>query len=177
MLRLPARVYLPMSSLLYMSGFSRMLFEWRFFIAVLSVVASASAGLWADFKDLGDLGDQPAKSPGAQGAGRTSAPRSGVVAADHAAKMTRGLEVFKKHVQPILVKNCVRCHGGKKTEGELDLTDREGLLRGGGRGPAILVGNAQDSLLYNLITHARDPHLPRAGGKLSDEAGVHIGFG
>src|SRR5438128_609372 len=106
------------------------------------------------------------------------APRSGAgeVGADHAAKMTRGLEVFKKHVQPILVKSCVRCHGGKKTEGELDLTDREGVLRGGGRGPAILAGNAQDSLLYKLITHARDPHMPRASGKLSDEAIAQVGL-
>jgi cytochrome c553 len=109
----------------------------------------------------------------AQGA---DAPRSGseTVGADHAAKMARGLEVFKKHVRPILVKSCVRCHGGKKTEGELDLTEREGLLHGGGRGPAILAGNAKDSLLYRLLTHARDPHMPRAGGKLSDEAVAQI---
>ncbi len=90
--------------------------------------------------------------------------------------MTRGLEVFKKQVQPILVKSCVRCHGGKKTEGELDLTEREGLLRGGGRGPAILVGNAKDSLLYKLITHARDPHMPRSSPKLSDEVIAQIGL-
>jgi hypothetical protein len=102
--------------------------------------------------------------------------RSGSVDADHAAKMARGLEVFKKHVQPILTKSCVRCHGGKKTEGELDLTDREGLLRGGGRGPAVLVGNSKDSLLYKLITHARNPHMPRAGSKLSDEAVAQIGL-
>src|SRR5437773_3918550 len=96
------------------------------------------------------------------------------VEANHAAKMARGLEVFKRHVQPILVKSCVRCHGGKKTEGELDLTEREGLLRGGGRGPAILAGNAKDSLLYKLIMHARDPHMPRSSPKLSDEAIAQI---
>jgi len=84
--------------------------------------------------------------------------------------MTRGLEVFKNQVQPILAKSCVRCHGGKKTEGELDLCEREGLLRGGGRGPAVLPGNAKDSLLYKLITHARDPHMPRSSSKLSEEA-------
>jgi hypothetical protein len=101
---------------------------------------------------------------------------TGTVDADHVAKMTRGLEVFKNHVQPILTKSCLRCHGGKKTEGELDLTDREALLRGGGRGPAILAGNARDSLLYKLITHARDPHMPRSSPKLSDEAIAQIGL-
>jgi hypothetical protein len=105
-----------------------------------------------------------------------NAPRSGSaeVGADHVAKMTRGLEIFKKHVQPILVKNCVRCHGGKKTEGELDLSEREGLVRGGGRGPAILPGNAKDSLLYKLVAHAREPHMPRSSGKLPDEVIAQI---
>src|SRR5713101_4212806 len=62
----------------------------------------------------------------------------GPVDSDHPAKMARGLEIFKKHVQPVLSKRCVRCHGGEKTESELDLTDREGLLRGGNRGPAVI---------------------------------------
>src|SRR6266568_3521489 len=115
--------------------------------------------------------EKTTKSPSTQGA---NAPRSETIASDHAAKMTHGLEVFKNHVQPILVKSCVRCHGGKKTEGELDLTERDGLLRGGGRGPAILPGNAKDSLLYKLITHARDPHMPRSSAKLSDEAITQI---
>src|SRR5262245_16385157 len=62
--------------------------------------------------------------------------------ADHAAKMARGLELFKKQVRPVLVKSCVGCHGDKKTESGLDLSDRDGLLRGGESGPAILVGRA-----------------------------------
>jgi cytochrome c553 len=111
-------------------------------------------------------------SPSRGGDSNTQDRRS--VSADHAEKMARGLETFKKHVQPILVKSCVRCHGGKKMEGELDLTEREGLLRGGGRGPAIIVGNAKDSLLYKLISHSRDPHMPRAGSKLPDEAIAQI---
>src|SRR5215472_3871402 len=53
---------------------------------------------------------------------------------DHAAKMARGLEVFKKHVRPVLVQTCLRCHGGKKTESEFDLVDRAGLLKGGSAG-------------------------------------------
>src|SRR5262245_3297711 len=116
---------------------------------------------------------QAADSRQTQGA---DASRSGAVASDHAAKMSRGLEVFKNHIQPILVKSCVRCHGGKKIEGELDLTERDGLLRGGGRGPGIIPGNAKDSLLYKLVTHQRDPHMPRSSPKLSDEAIAQIGL-
>src|SRR5438477_607956 len=61
---------------------------------------------------------------------------------DHAEKMTRGLDVFKQHVRPMLVERCLKCHGGKKTEAEFDLSDRDRLLRGGSAGPAILAGNA-----------------------------------
>ncbi|MEE3220910.1 MAG: c-type cytochrome domain-containing protein, partial [Planctomycetota bacterium] len=50
---------------------------------------------------------------------------------EHAEQMARGLELFKTDVRQILVKHCVKCHGGKETEGEFDLTTRAGLLRGG----------------------------------------------
>jgi cytochrome c553 len=93
---------------------------------------------------------------------------------DHAAKMARGLEVFKKHVRPVLVQTCLRCHGGKKTESEFDLVDRAGLLKGGSAGPAVILGKARDSLLYKLISHQKEPNMPEGGRKLSDETIKHI---
>src|ERR1700687_1466785 len=78
------------------------------------------------------------------------APRTNV---EHAAKMARGLEIFKEHVRPILLARCFRCHGGKSTEAEFSLTDREDALRGGQSGPAIVPGFAGRSLLYQLVTH------------------------
>jgi hypothetical protein len=92
---------------------------------------------------------------------------------DHAARMARGLEIFKKHVRPVLASRCVKCHGGKKIESDFDLTERDRLLRGGETGPAIIIGKARDSLLYQLITHRKEPHMP-LGGKLPDEAVAHI---
>src|SRR5262245_58033214 len=70
---------------------------------------------------------------------------------DHAAKMAQGVQVFKQHVRPVLMQRCLRCHGGKATEGELDIYSRESLLRGGSRGPAIVPGKARDSLLYKAV--------------------------
>jgi mono/diheme cytochrome c family protein len=93
---------------------------------------------------------------------------------DHAAKMAKGLALFKQYVKPILVQNCVRCHGGKAVESELDLSDRDSLLKGGQHGPVIVPGKSQDSLLVKLITHQREPHMPKVGGKLSDAAVAHI---
>ena len=50
---------------------------------------------------------------------------------DHAERMARGTDIFKKHVRTVLVNECLKCHGGDKTEGEFDLTDRDRLLKGG----------------------------------------------
>jgi mono/diheme cytochrome c family protein len=96
----------------------------------------------------------------------TKAPADPKVDPEHAAKMARGLELFKKDVRALLTQHCLRCHGGKETEAEFDLTDRERLLRGGSSGPAIIPGNAKDSRLYKLVTHAREPHMPYSAAKL-----------
>src|SRR5258705_5743956 len=64
--------------------------------------------------------------------------------ADHAAKMAKGLEIFKGSVRDILLKNCAECHSGEKVEGEFDISDRVALLKGGPRGPAVLPGNAKE---------------------------------
>src|SRR5437763_1896818 len=88
---------------------------------------------------------------------------------DHAAKMARGLDIFKKHVRPVLTETCIACHGGKKTEAELDLSDRESLLKGGVSGPPIILGKSKESLLYKRINHAKTPGMPFKLPKLSDE--------
>lgn len=88
---------------------------------------------------------------------------------DHAEKMARGTEIFKKHVRPVLVNKCLKCHGGAKTEGELDITDRDRLLKGGDHGPAIVSGDPKKSLLYLMATHEKKPGMPYKEPKLSDE--------
>src|SRR5262245_54573942 len=93
---------------------------------------------------------------------------------DHAARMARGLDVFKKHVRPVLTQKCVRCHGGKETESHFDLTDRDALLRGGESGPAVLFGRGKESLLYKLIAHVKEPHMPHNSPKLPDDAIAQI---
>jgi cytochrome c553 len=88
---------------------------------------------------------------------------------DHAAKMARGLDVFKKNVRGILSERCFQCHGGKSTESGLDLGDRDKLLKGGDTGPAILLGNGKESLLYKLVNHAKEPHMPHEAKRLADD--------
>ncbi|MSQ96739.1 MAG: DUF1553 domain-containing protein [Gemmataceae bacterium] len=92
------------------------------------------------------------------------------VGADHAEKMVKGLDVFKKHVKPIFESKCLRCHGGKKVESDFDLSDREGLLKGGQIGNSVVPGKSKESQLVKLITHAKEPHMPHESPKLSDAA-------
>jgi mono/diheme cytochrome c family protein len=91
------------------------------------------------------------------------------IAKDHAEKMARGAEIFKKHVRPALVNQCLKCHGGAKTEGELDITDRDRLLKGGDHGPAVVPGDPKKSLVYLMVTHDKKPGMPYKEPKLSDE--------
>jgi mono/diheme cytochrome c family protein len=96
------------------------------------------------------------------------------VAPDHAAQMAKGRELFTRHVRPVLTQHCLKCHGGDKTRGDLDLTTRESLLRDTGEGPVVVPGKARDSRLYKLITHQQEPHMPAQGPRLGDAQIAHI---
>jgi mono/diheme cytochrome c family protein len=90
------------------------------------------------------------------------------VSTEHAERMAAGLALFKKDVRSVLVQQCVKCHGGKETESEFNLTTREGLLKGGTEGKAVEIGNAKASRLYKLITHSIEPEMPEDAAKLPD---------
>jgi cytochrome c553 len=103
-------------------------------------------------------------------AARADDPASGdAVPADHAAQMSASIELFKGGVRDVLVQQCVHCHGGEETHGEFDLTTREGLLKGGEQGPAVVAGKPGESLLMKLVRHAGDPHMPQDADKLPDD--------
>src|SRR6185436_15361379 len=88
--------------------------------------------------------------------------------ADHAQKMARGLELFRKEVRPLLQKHCVKCHGGEKIKNDFDLATREGLLRGGKDGKAITAFDASHSRLMKLIRHEEEPEMPDKKPKLPE---------
>ncbi len=64
-----------------------------------------------------------------------------------------GAEFFETRVRPLLAANCFACHSedGKVAMGGLRLDSREGLLAGGGRGPAVVPGDASASLLIRAV--------------------------
>jgi hypothetical protein len=71
-----------------------------------------------------------------------------------------GDEFFEKEVRPILVERCQPCHGGKETKGNLKLTSRAALLKGGDRGPAAVPGKADESEMIRAIRHVDPPRMP-----------------
>lgn len=60
---------------------------------------------------------------------------------------------FEQKIRPVLVQQCIQCHGQSKQEGSLRLDSREYLLSGGDSGPAIAIGLAQESLLIEALHH------------------------
>ena len=66
----------------------------------------------------------------------------------------------------VLQTRCVVCHGKDKESG-LDARTREGLIKGGSRGPAIKPGDADESLLYRFVAGEEKPRMPM-GEELSE---------
>src|SRR5947207_6162814 len=68
----------------------------------------------------------------------------------------------------VFEKNCVGCHGAAQMSG-LDLRNREAMLRGGKRGPAIVPGNAEASLIYRAVSGNAEFKMPPSKQALSAE--------
>ena len=78
------------------------------------------------------------------------------VAADTGPEPTKeGLEFFEKNVRPILSEHCYKCHSVAEStsKGGLILDSRDGMLKGGDEGPAVVPGNTGKSLLLRAITY------------------------
>lgn len=76
-------------------------------------------------------------------------------------------EFFESKVRPILANNCYGCHTNSAMGG-LRLDSLDGLKKGGKRGPALVPGDADKSLLVQAIRQTGDaPKMPM-GGKLKD---------
>jgi len=72
-----------------------------------------------------------------------------------AAPDPKGIEFFENKIRPILATHCYECHSDKaaKLRASLRLDTREGVLRGGDTGPAIVPGKPAESLLLKSLQH------------------------
>ncbi|MEK6233504.1 MAG: hypothetical protein N2C14_02235, partial [Planctomycetales bacterium] len=63
------------------------------------------------------------------------------------------VQFFEQEVKSILVSRCLKCHSGNKPKGELLLTDRASVLKGGESGAAVDLKKLSGSLLLEAINH------------------------
>ena len=71
----------------------------------------------------------------------------GIASAQNAPRDDQALvEFFEKKVRPVLANNCFNCHSANtNTRGGLRLDDRNGMIAGGGSGPAVVPGHPEKS--------------------------------
>ena len=90
----------------------------------------------------------------------------------HAEEKDQDTRLFESRIRPLLVQRCYKCHSRSagKAEGELLLDTREGLRKGGARGPAVVPKKPDESLLLTAISHT-DPdfRMPPKGKRVSDD--------
>src|SRR5262245_39132994 len=76
---------------------------------------------------------------------------------------------FESKIRPVLVESCIKCHGPDKASNGLRVDSREALLKGGERGPAIVPGQPEKSLLIQAVRHTDDKlRMPERRKKLPD---------
>src|SRR5438034_9919178 len=77
-------------------------------------------------------------------------------------------DYFESKVRPILANNCYSCHTNSELSG-LRLDSLDAMKRGGKRGPAIIPGDPENSLMIQALKHvAADGLKMPLGGKLKD---------
>ncbi|MEQ2008257.1 MAG: DUF1549 domain-containing protein, partial [Limisphaerales bacterium] len=72
----------------------------------------------------------------------------------HAAEAPESIEFFEKKIRPLLAEHCYECHAvGKKLKGGLALDTRDGWMKGGDSGAALVPGDLDASLLIKAVRY------------------------
>ncbi len=67
---------------------------------------------------------------------------------------------YAKEVADVLAGKCVGCHSAALAENKLNLEEVASMLKGGKRGPALVPGKADQSLLFTMAAHRVEPVMP-----------------
>ena len=70
------------------------------------------------------------------------------------------VEFFESRVRPVLVESCADCHNSDDPESGLSVDSLAGLLQGGTRGPAVIPGKPDESLLVSAMRHGELLKMP-----------------
>lgn len=70
---------------------------------------------------------------------------------------------FERHVRPLLIERCHKCHAGDEAKGGLRLDSRTAALKGGDTGAAIVAGKPEESLLLQAVRYENGLEMPPDG--------------
>ncbi len=82
-------------------------------------------------------------------------------------------QFFESQIRPLLISQCLSCHGEEKQSGGLRLDSREAILKGGDSGAALIPGDPAASHLIKAIRYDGDLQMPPEN-PLSDEQKLQI---
>ncbi|MBI5799902.1 MAG: PSD1 domain-containing protein [Verrucomicrobia bacterium] len=143
-------------------------------LLLASLVVAVGVATAADAKKkklLPKAAPAPAAKPAPAAAPAAKAPAAPATVAPATALTADQSAFFENKIRPILAGHCLKCHSTAegKTKGGLALDTREGTLKGGDSGPAVVPGNPDKSSLIRAVRYT-DPDLqmPPKGEKLSD---------
>ena len=96
----------------------------------------------------------------------TAVPPTEIPTEEPTAEPAAAAEVsFAANIQPLLNSRCQTCHGGDRgIEEGLDLTSYANIIAGSDNGPVIIAGDADGSLLVQMIVENK---MPKRGPKLA----------
>jgi hypothetical protein len=79
------------------------------------------------------------------------------------------VEFFEKKVRPLLDRHCQQCHGADKRKGGLRLDSRDGVLKGGDSGPALVPGDPEKSRLVLAVRYGNETLRMPPKARLADD--------
>jgi mono/diheme cytochrome c family protein len=89
----------------------------------------------------------------------TAVPTFGTATA-HAAADADPNALFENRIRPVFTAHCVKCHGADKQESGLRLDSKSLASKGGDRGPAIVSGDPEHSLIVQAIRKTGELKMP-----------------
>src|SRR5687768_16032144 len=75
---------------------------------------------------------------------------------------------YQQHIMPIFSASCVSCHNPDKNQAGLNLSTYAATMTGSSNGKILEPGDPDSSLVYLLVTHQEEPHMPLKASKLPD---------
>tara|TARA_R110002095_G_scaffold216429_1_gene213718 strand:+ start:100849 stop:104139 length:3291 start_codon:yes stop_codon:yes gene_type:complete len=67
---------------------------------------------------------------------------------------------FEKRIRPLLINQCYDCHSEDSVESGFRVDSLSTLVKGGERGPSVVIGKPEQSLLISAVNHSGQLHMP-----------------